>query len=129
MADMKSLCDEFSTILGGKGKAEKGVCSVEVPRDLDVKVQGKKFKSEVKGEIHFESLDEDGKALNMGELVILQEEVPAFMKKLLEQEVTITALHNHWFYSEPTILYIHFQTVEPPLDFAKKVKGAIDTLG
>lgn len=71
-------------------------------------------------EIMFESLDQNGIALNMAEVAILPEEVPLFTKKLVDQGIIISALHNHWIFTEPNILYIHFQSVEPPLTFAKK---------
>ncbi|NGP45883.1 DUF1259 domain-containing protein [Bacillaceae bacterium SIJ1] len=76
----------------------------------------------------FESLDAQGQALNLGEIVLLEEEVPAFTSAWVRQGIAISALHNHWLYTKPTILYAHFQSVEPPLQFATKVAAALQVL-
>lgn len=47
---------------------------------------------------------------------------------LQNQGIIITALHNHWLFDNPRIMYIHFESIEPPLSFAKKVAKAFETL-
>ncbi|WP_070120465.1 DUF1259 domain-containing protein [Bacillus marinisedimentorum] len=128
MSDMKELCKKFGETLGGEGKAKEGVCAVEIKRNLDVKIMGKPFKSEIKGEIHFESLDEDGKSLNAAEMAVLEEEVPAYVAALSKYDLMVSAVHNHWLHAEPNLLYVHCQSVEPPLDFAEKLAEAIKVL-
>lgn len=76
----------------------------------------------------FESLDVEGNALNLGEVVVLEEEIPKFTKRLVNKGFIISALHNHWLFTHPTILYIHFQSVEPPLAFAQKAAEALAVL-
>nr|WP_235062669.1 DUF1259 domain-containing protein [Thalassobacillus devorans] len=122
---MEQLCHQFGTILGGEGKFEHGVCSVELERDLNVQIQGRPSKAELHAEMMFESLDHNGLALNMGETVILEEEVYPFLSVLQKNGILVSALHNHWLFAEPTILYLHFQSVEPPLSFAHKVAEAL----
>ncbi|QNK90335.1 DUF1259 domain-containing protein [Sporosarcina sp. resist] len=39
------------------------------------------------------------------------------MHSISRQRLIVSSLHNHWLYMQPTILYIHIQSVEPPLDF------------
>ncbi|MFD1130665.1 DUF1259 domain-containing protein [Paenibacillus sp. PDC88] len=46
----------------------------------------------------FESLDNDGKALNLGEAALLQEEVYPFTWYLQRAGIIITSLHNHWLF-------------------------------
>ncbi|EEM02576.1 hypothetical protein bmyco0003_59260 [Bacillus pseudomycoides] len=46
--------------------------------------------------ISFESLDQNGNALNFGEIAILQEEIPLFMQSIVQQGIIVSALHNHW---------------------------------
>ncbi|MFG6113767.1 DUF1259 domain-containing protein [Halobacillus sp. MO56] len=123
--NMEQLCHQFGRILGGEGKFEHGVCSVELERDLNVRIQGRPSKAELHAEMMFESLDQNGLALNMGETVILEEEVYPFMSVLQKNGILVSALHNHWLFAEPTILYLHFQSVEPPLSFAHKVAEAL----
>lgn len=123
-----SICNEFASILNGKGKREKGGCSVSFHRNINVFVQGKRARSVVPAGVSFESLDENGNALNLLELAILQEEIPKYMHFVVQQGLIVSALHNHWMYMEPMIMYLHLQSVEPPLSFARKVSHSFSYL-
>ncbi len=76
----------------------------------------------------FEDLDSKGNALNLGETVILQEESQRFISELREQGLIVTGFHNHWLFEEPRLMYIHWESVEPPLDFARKTAKAFRVL-
>ncbi|WP_173916780.1 DUF1259 domain-containing protein [Halobacillus sp. Marseille-Q1614] len=128
MHNFQTLCYLFAQILNGTPSIKHGVCSVELDRELDVTIQGRPSKGELHAELMFESLDQKGYALNLGETVLLEEEVPYFANILIKNGIIISALHNHWLYTNPTILYIHFQSVEPPLSFAHKVAEAFKGL-
>src|SRR5436305_12495138 len=122
------LCQQYAQILNGKPTIKNGVCSVEIERHLNVAIQGRPSHGELRADIHFESLDHEGNALNLGETVLLEEEVPAFSSILIKNRIIISALHNHWLYTQPNILYLHFQSVEPPLSLAHKVAEALRVL-
>ncbi|WP_066288073.1 DUF1259 domain-containing protein [Bacillus sp. FJAT-29937] len=128
MDDIKVLCNQFGKILNGKGKFEKGVCSVEMQRDFKASVQGRPTSSVVPAGFSFEALDQNGTALNLAEIAILEEEVPGFMHAVVSQGIIVSALHNHWIFTKPHILYIHLQSVEPPLNFAKKLAYSFHAL-
>ncbi|KAB2328750.1 DUF1259 domain-containing protein [Cytobacillus depressus] len=76
----------------------------------------------------FESLDQHGNAVNLGEIAILQEEIPAFVHSIVQQGIMISAMHKHWIFMEPSLLYLHIQSVEPPLNFATKVARTFQVL-
>jgi hypothetical protein len=76
----------------------------------------------------FESMNGNGNTLNLGETVVFVEEANPFIKTLQELGMTVTALHNHWLFECPRLMYIHWFSVEPPLDFAKKVARAFKIL-
>ena len=76
----------------------------------------------------FESLDAQGNALNLAEVVVLREELPSFIYTLLKNGLIVSAIHNHWIFTNPTILYVHIQSVEPPLSFARKFVKAFSVL-
>jgi hypothetical protein len=126
--NFSTLCHQFGQILQETPKIHNGVCTVEIERHLNVTIQGRPSRGELHAEISFESLDYEGNALNLGETVILEEEIPAFTTILIRNGIIISAIHNHWLYTKPNILYIHFQSVEPPLNFANKVAEAIKIL-
>ncbi|EDU37409.1 hypothetical protein CLOSPO_03578 [Clostridium sporogenes ATCC 15579] len=76
----------------------------------------------------FESPDNQGRTLNLGETVILQEEINRFISILRENGILVTALHNHWLFDEPRLMYIHFESIDRPLNFARKVAEALKVL-
>jgi hypothetical protein len=76
----------------------------------------------------FENLDSQGNALNLGETVLLQEEVNPLLTELRKRNILVTAIHNHWLFEQPRAMYMHFESVEPPLEFARKVREALRVL-
>ncbi|MFC3212641.1 DUF1259 domain-containing protein [Planomicrobium okeanokoites] len=130
MSKLEETAKRFGDILGveAEADADKGMVEAPKPRDLEVTVQGRPFKSELSMEIHFEALEDDGTALNHAEIVLLPEEVPDFTRALGKNDLTISALHNHWLYAEPAIMYLHVQSVEKPEDFATKLAASFKAL-
>lgn len=128
MANFQYLCQQYAQIVDGQANMKHGVCSVEIARNLLVTIQGRPSKSVLHAGITFESLDQNDNALNLGEVVVLEEELPAFVNLLVRNNLTISAIHNHWIFTNPTILYVHFQSVENPLSFANKVAEAFRVL-
>lgn len=124
MNNLNFLCEQFAKILNGKSNINQGVCSVSLRRNIKVQVQGRPSTSVIPVGISFESLDQNGNALNLGEIAILQEEIPLFMQSIVQQGIIVSALHNHWLYMKPLIMYIHIQSIEPPLSFAKKLANS-----
>lgn len=84
-------------------------------------VQGRPSTSVVPADIIFEFLYEKGFALNFAEITILESELPVFMRSITQQGLIVSALHNHCLYMQPAIMYIHIQSVEPPMGFARKL--------
>jgi hypothetical protein len=46
-------------------------------------------------------------AMVMGDLVLFQDEVNPVMSAALDAGLTVTALHNHFFYDEPKVYFMH----------------------
>ncbi|MCM3763710.1 DUF1259 domain-containing protein [Neobacillus niacini] len=128
MYDIKQLGDQFAQILNGKAKMTKNGCSVSLKRSFPVHIQGRPSHSVLPVGISFESLDANGHALNLGEITLLEQEIPNFSKSVVGQGLIVSALHNHWIFTQPNLMYIHIQSVEPPLSFARKVANAFTTL-
>lgn len=128
MNNLNSICEQFAKILNGKSSINQDVCSVSLHRNFKVIVQGRPSRSVVPAGVLFESLDQNGNALCLAEIAVLEEEVPRFMYSIVQQGMIVSALHNHWLYTEPLILYIHIQSVEPPLNFARKMAHSFSFL-
>ncbi|GGA24942.1 DUF1259 domain-containing protein [Psychrobacillus lasiicapitis] len=124
------LCREFARILGGSGSIVNGVCLVQKFRDIRFTILGRRTRSPlvIPQFFSFEDLDNRGNALNLGETVLLQEEINPLLTELRKRNIIITAVHNHWLFEEPRAMYMHFESVEPPLEFARKVREAFRVL-
>lgn len=125
-----TVCEQFASILGGKVTESKpGSCSVEKDRsNLNVTISGIPAKSVLKGEFSYQGMNAAGRALNLGEIVVLQDELNRFLTILKRNGIDISAVHNHWIFDNPRILYVHFQSIENPLNFARKVSEALRVL-
>ncbi|HDR4464979.1 DUF1259 domain-containing protein [Bacillus cereus group sp. MYBK249-1] len=123
MANMNTLCEQFGQILGGKHTVEDGVCSVKIKRNnLYTSIMGRNAAPNhvIGAMFSFESLAEQGNALNLGETALRQEEVYPFIFLLQQQGIIIDSLHNHWLFMNPLLMFVHFSSIENPLSFAKK---------
>ncbi|GIN94821.1 hypothetical protein J6TS1_06910 [Siminovitchia terrae] len=127
-----SLCDQFSRILGGEMHTfEDDICLVMRSRhNIRPVVLGRQGRSFllIPQMFTFESMTPDGRALNAGETVILQEEINPFISRLREQGILVTAFHNHWLFEHPRLMYIHWLSIDRPLDFARKTRNALSVL-
>lgn len=121
-------CFQVSQILHAKSKTNGGMCSVPLKRKMNVRMQGRKTNSVLGVNYTFESLDAEGLALNIAEVVLLEEEVPNFLYAIMQQGLIVSALHNHWLYTTPNLMYAHVQSIEPPAAFAQKLSNAFTTL-
>lgn len=125
------LCQEFARILGATPSVINGVCTATRSRtNIHPVVLGRRAESFmfVPQAFSFENIDRDGTALCLGETVILQEEINPFISRLREERIFVTALHNHWLFDDPRLMYIHFESIDVPIDFARKVAGALEIL-
>jgi hypothetical protein len=68
----------------------------------------------------------DGKSsMLMSDTVLLQEEVNPLMSAALAQGLEIGAVHNHFFYEEPRIFYMHLHGMGSPAELAQKFAAAL----
>ena len=125
-ADYQAVLKE----LGRSGDYKANVLKVNVPRsDLHVAISGVATPTPFGfgGWVALTKGDE-GNDVMMGDLVLLQEEVNPVMSALLENGLEVTALHNHFFWEEPRIFFMHVHGHGIALDLAKRVKPALDLI-
>jgi hypothetical protein len=48
-----------------------------------------------------------GGTMVMGDIVLLEDEVSPTMSAALDNGLEVTALHNHFFYEQPRVMYMH----------------------
>ncbi|WP_053220022.1 DUF1259 domain-containing protein [Virgibacillus senegalensis] len=128
MHTFDTMCEQFAIILNGESKVNRESCSVSLQREFQVTVQGYPSSSVVPAVVGFESMDKRGNAICLAEIAVLQEEIPAFLFALTQQGLIVSALHNHWLFTNPVIMYVHIQSVESPIHFARKMSLAFSYL-
>jgi hypothetical protein len=100
---------ESLTGLKGTLNASEGVFKVTAPRtDVKVAVDGWTMPPFM-GLTSWVSFEAGGKAeaMVMGDLVLFQDEVNPVMSTALGAGLEVTALHNHFFYDEPKVYFMH----------------------
>jgi hypothetical protein len=111
------------TGLKGKMNEKEGVYKVTFPRnDVKVVVDGwtmppfmglGTWAAFTKG-VHAE-------AMVMGDTVLFEDEVNAAMSAALDNGLSVTALHNHFFFDQPKVFFMHIEGEGP----ADKLAGAV----
>jgi hypothetical protein len=117
--------------LGKTGDFKDNVLKVNIPRN-DVQVTVANIKTPTPfgfGGWVAMTKGTGGMDVMMGDLVLTQEEVNPVMSALLENGLEATALHNHFFWDEPRMFYMHVHGHGTPAELARKVKPAIDLIG
>ena len=117
--------------LDRKGDFKAGVLKVNIPRnDLKMTIQG--FSTPTPfgfgGWIALTKAT-DGSDVMMGDLVLLQEEVNPVLSALLDNGIDVTALHNHFFWDDPHVYYMHVHGMGKATDLARQVKPGLELIG
>jgi hypothetical protein len=119
------------TTLGKQGDFKDNVLKVNIPRnDLKVSVAGVATPTPFGfGGWVAMTRGDGGHQVLMGDLVLLQEEVNPVMSALLGNGLEVTALHNHFFWDEPRMFYMHVHGHGTAAELATRLKPAIDLIG
>lgn len=113
-----SKCQQLADIIGGVVVTATPVCVVQRLRNIDAKILGLRTRSPLSLPFAL-SFEENG--LNLGESVVLQKEINPFMTELRKRGLIVTAVHNHWLFDEPRLMYMHWENAgDDPFDFARK---------
>ncbi|XIA62011.1 DUF1259 domain-containing protein [Bradyrhizobium sp. TZ2] len=68
-----------------------------------------------------------GKAMVMGDLVLLETEITLVMSKLLDSGLQITAIHNHILRASPATFYMHVAGHGDPEKMAASIRAALSS--
>ncbi|MDF2858506.1 MAG: hypothetical protein K0Q87_4357 [Neobacillus sp.] len=115
-----STCQRLADIIGGEVITATPVCVVQRLRNIKATILGRRTRSPLAlpFALSFEN-NENGNTLNLGETVILQEEINPFLSALRKRGLIVTAVHNHWLFDQPRLMYMHWENVGNPFKFAR----------
>jgi len=128
-ADLNTARIDELTGLKGKMNEKEGVYKVTFPRD-DVKIvvygwtmppfRGLGTWAAFTKGAHAE-------AMVMGDTVLFEDEVNAAMSAALDNGLSVTALHNHFFFDHPKVFFMHIEGEGTVEKLASSVKKVYDT--
>ena len=118
------------TYLGRTGDFKANVLKVNVPRnDLSVTVAGVRTPTPFGFGGWLALTKGQGMDVMMGDLVLTEDQVNPVMSALLDNGLDVTALHNHFFWDQPRVFYLHVHGHGAPMELARKVKPALELIG
>ncbi len=129
----QEMPSEYATVLTTLGKGgdfDDGVLKVNIPRnDLRVTIKQKPAPTPFGfgGWIALTKGD-GGHDVMMGDLVLTEDEVNPVMSAILDNGLDVTALHNHFFWEQPRMFYMHVHGMGSAADLARRVKPALDLI-
>jgi len=129
--DIPAEYQQVLSTLGKQGDFKDSVLKVNIPRnDVKVTVAGVSTPTPFGfGGWVAMTKGDGGDQVLMGDLVLLQDEVNPVMSALLDNGFDVTALHNHFFWDEPRMYYMHVHGHGAAAELAQKLKPAIALIG
>ena len=129
--EMPADYQQVLKIVDKSGDYKSNVLKVNIPRnDLDMSVDGLHLPTAFGFGGWFAMTKGDGgHDVLMGDLVLTQKEVNPVMTALLDHGFEVTALHNHFFWDEPRVFYMHIHGHGSAIDLATQIKPALSLIG
>ncbi len=123
---------KIDQLTGAKGvyTAEEDVYKVSFPRtDVKVAVEGRGMHPFL-GLTSWAAFTPDPhqEAMVMGDLVLFEDEVNPVMSAALDHGLEVTALHNHFFFDNPRVMFMHIGGSGSVERLAAAVRKALDTV-
>jgi Domain of Unknown Function (DUF1259) len=118
---------QIEQALGRTGRAlDGGVFQVTVPRIEAITEMGVPLLPAmgVTTVINFQPTA-DGKAAITGDFVLIDKEVNAVARTLVQNGIDVTAIHNHGLMDMPRLFYMHFWATDDPVKLAQGLKAAL----
>jgi hypothetical protein len=118
---------QIEQALGRTGRAlDGGVFQVTVPRAEVITEMGVQLLPAmgVTTVMNFQPTA-DGKAAITGDFVLIDKEVNAVARTLLQHGIDVTAIHNHGLMDVPRLFYMHFWANDDPIKLSQGLKAAL----
>jgi len=123
---------QIEQIIGTKGvfNTNEGVFKITVPRnDRKISVDGRVLPPFM-GLASWAAFKPgmNGNVMVMGDTALFQDEVNPAMSAALDHGLAVTALHNHFFYDEPKVYFMHISGEGSAAKLATSVRAVWDEI-
>jgi hypothetical protein len=125
----ESTRSAIDTAAGVKGAytAEENVHRVSFPRaDIKITIEDRPAHPFMGFGSWAAFTPDHGGTMVMGDIVLLEDEVSPAMSAALDNGLEVTALHNHFFFESPRVMYMHIGGSGEATKLAAAVKKVID---
>src|SRR5436309_13148768 len=127
-ADLNTARINELTGLKGKLNEKEGVYKVTFPRnDVKVAVEGWTMPAFMGLGTWAAFQGTNDKAMVMGDTVLFEDEVNDALSAALDNGLEVTALHNHFFFDQPKVYFMHISGEGSVEKLAAAVKKVYDT--
>src|SRR5207248_5073864 len=117
------------TGLKGKLNDKEGVYKITWPRsDVKVVVDGWTMPPSMGLGTWAGFTGANERALMMGDTVLFEDEVNPVMSVALDQGLSVTALHNHFFFDQPQVYFMHIEGQDSAEKLATAVRKVYDKI-
>jgi hypothetical protein len=120
----------LDSVVGQKGELNKGVYKYTMGRpDVQLNEHGIPVSSFMGFNTWAAWQGTPEKAAVCGDFAMLENEVAAVIKALVENGIEVVAVHNHMVHEDPRIFFLHYWGVGNAEQLAKGLKAALDQTG
>jgi Domain of Unknown Function (DUF1259) len=131
LSDTSQQCKDSADKISSKAEAHQSnnVCGIELSRDSPtLTLAGKKINDQVSMEFPYQpaSASSGSQVLMLAEFTLLQSEVDQVSQYLQDHHWTVTAIHNHWFFESPRLIFLHAQTQNNLDNVLQDIRNALE---
>ncbi len=127
MNNSKLDTDMLNKTIGAKGKYSGNVYQFGIPRKETITDAGMKVPTSMglATGINFQPLD-NGNVAIAGDFVLTADEVNPVIKAMGNNNISVTAVHNHMIHEEPRLFFLHFWATGDQNKLASGLKEALN---
>ncbi|SFS77040.1 DUF1259 domain-containing protein [Marininema halotolerans] len=130
MGGVSVSCQQLATLLKGRVSSldTPGTCTVTNIRTFKMTVRGRPTTDGLNNIFFMQKTQDPNQTLNMGFLALLPREVTRVTNALIQQGITVPGIAPFTFFAHPNIINLSFQSIEPSIQFARKMRRVLKTL-
>jgi hypothetical protein len=114
-------------ITGIKGKVNKGEYKITIPQnDLDIEVDGFRIIPPMGLGTWIAFTPAKEGAMIMGDIILTENDLKPVQQEVIKQDLTISAIHNHFVRNHPNVMYMHIGGIGKTEDMAARAKAVLD---